>query len=232
MLRVLGRLLRWLALLLLGLVLASVGWAAAYRWIDPPTTFLMLRDRAEGRRIAHEWVPLDAMAPALPRAVIAAEDSRFCQHRGFDLQAIEAARKANAQGRRLRGASTISQQTAKNVFLWPARTWLRKGLEAWFTLLIEQLWGKRRIMEVYLNVIETGPATFGMEAAARRHFGKPASAVSEREAARLAAILPQPIERSASAPGRFTRRYARTIDRRIDVVRADALDACLRRAGA
>lgn len=232
MLKALGRLLRWLALLLLGLVLASVAWAAAYRWIDPPTTVLMLRDRAEGRRIAHEWVPLEAMAPALPRAVIAAEDSRFCQHRGFDLEAIAAARKANAQGRRLRGASTISQQTAKNVFLWPARTWLRKGLEAWFTLLIEQLWGKRRIMEVYLNVIETGPATFGMEAAARRYFGKPASEVSEREAARLAAILPQPIERSASAPGRFTRRYARTIDRRIDVVRADALDACLRRAGA
>jgi monofunctional biosynthetic peptidoglycan transglycosylase len=226
------RLLRWTLRAVLVALLASVAWAAAYRWIDPPTTFLMLRDRAEGRRIAHDWVPLAEMSRALPRAVIAAEDSRFCQHRGFDLEAIEAARKANAAGKRLRGASTISQQTAKNVFLWPARSWLRKGLEAWFTLLIETLWGKRRIMEVYLNVIETGPATFGMEAGAQRYFNKSARDVTEREAARLAAILPQPIERSASSPGRFTRRYARTIDRRIDVVRGDGLDACVRAGGA
>jgi monofunctional biosynthetic peptidoglycan transglycosylase len=225
------RLLGWLAQAILALALASALWALAYRWIDPPATYLMLRDRAEGRRIAHEWVPLADMARALPRAVIAAEDSRFCQHRGFDLAAIEAARRANAAGKRLRSASTISQQTAKNVFLWPARSWLRKGLEAWFTLLIETLWGKRRIMEIYLNVIETGPATFGMEAAARRYFGKSARDVTEREAARLAAILPQPIARSAAQPGRFTRRYARTIDRRIDVVRADALDACVRLGG-
>lgn len=210
---------------------ATILWAAAYRWINPPTTLLMLRERAEGRRIAHDWLALDAMSPALPRAVIAAEDSRFCQHRGFDLDAIAAARTANAQGGRLRGASTISQQTAKNVFLWPARTWLRKGLEAWFTLLIESLWGKRRIMEVYLNVIETGPATFGMEAAAQRHFGKSARDLSKNEAARLAAILPQPVERSAARPGPFTHRYARSIEQRIDVVRASALDACVRPAG-
>jgi monofunctional biosynthetic peptidoglycan transglycosylase len=224
-------LLAFLARAALALLVASVAWAAAYRWIDPPATFLMLRDRADGRRIAHDWVALDAMARSLPRAVIAAEDSRFCQHRGFDLEAIEDARRANAAGKRLRGGSTISQQTAKNVFLWPARSWLRKGLEAWFTVLIEGLWGKRRIMEVYLNVIETGPATFGMEAAARRYFDKPASRVTEAEAARLAAILPQPIARSAATPGRSTRRYARTIDRRIDTVRADALDACVRRTG-
>lgn len=211
--------------LLLGL---SVLWVAAYRFIDPPVTYLMLRDWADGRHVERDWRPLGEIDRDLPRALIGAEDSRFCQHSGFDLEAIEKAAKSNEAGKKLRGGSNISQQTAKNVFLWPERSWVRKGLEAYFTVLIEVLWGKRRIMEVYVNVIEMGRGVYGAEAAAQHYFRHGADKLSETEAARLAAIVPQPIKRSASEPGRYTRRYARTIDRRIDTVRNDGLDACIR----
>lgn len=208
--------------------LFAVGWTLLYRVVDPPFTFLTARDRLAGRHVEREWRPLSAISPNLPRAVIAAEDSHFCAHHGFDLAAIEAAAKRNASGGKLRGGSTISQQTAKNVFLWPGRSWLRKGLETAFTVGIEALWGKRRIMEIYLNVVEQGPGVYGAEAGARRAFGHGAAHLSPMEAARLAAILPQPIKRSAAAPSRYTRRYAGRIDRRIAVVRSDALDACVR----
>lgn len=214
--------------LVLGAVLLSVLWALAYRFVDPPVTFIMARDYAGGRHVTREWAPLSSIDRDLPRALIGAEDSRFCTHNGFDLEAIGKAAVSNARGRRLRGGSTISQQTAKNVFLWPQRSWARKGLEAYFTLLIETLWGKRRIMEVYVNVIEWGRGVYGAEAASRAAFGHGANRLTEREAARLAAIVPQPIKRSAATPGRYTRGYARTIDRRIDIVRGDGLDGCLR----
>lgn len=220
--------LKLLARLLIGLVLLSLVWVLAYRWVGPPATYLMIRDRLAGLEVRHQPVPLSAISINLARAVIAAEDSTFCSHRGFDLAAIEKAKVANEAGGRLRGASTISQQTAKNAFLWPGRTWLRKGLEAWFTVLIEGLWGKARIMEAYLNIAEWGRGIYGAEAAARHYFGKPARDLTRAEAARLAAILPQPIKRDAASPGRYTRRYAATIQARMRVVANEGLDACVR----
>ncbi len=213
--------------LVLVLALLSVLWVGLYRVVDPPLTLIMARDRLAGVELRRTRVPLAAMGRALPRAVIAAEDSRFCLHQGFDFEAIEAAMEANREGRRLRGASTISQQVAKNAFLWPGRSWLRKALEAWFTFWLERLWPKARIMEVYLNLAEWGRGVYGAEAAARHHFGKPAARLSRAEAARLAAVLPAPVARDASNPGRFTVRHARTIERRMRVVEAEGLDGCL-----
>jgi monofunctional biosynthetic peptidoglycan transglycosylase len=150
--------------------------------------------------------------------VIAGEDARFCQHRGFDREAIEAAWERYRRGGRLVGASTISMQTAKNLFLWPGRDWPRKALEAWFTVWIELFWNKRRIVEVYLNIIELGPGLYGAEAAARHHFGKPAASLTATEAARLAAILPDPLGRSARNPGPDARRHATFILREMPLV--------------
>jgi monofunctional biosynthetic peptidoglycan transglycosylase len=161
------------------------------------------------------------------RAAIAAEDGKFCEHSGFDWDAISDAARRNASGGRIRGGSTISQQTAKNVFLWQGGGYFRKGMEAYFTFLIEQLWGKRRIMEVYLNVAETGLGTYGANAGAERYFGHDASAMSATEAARIAAVLPLPKKRGAVAPKGFTRRYGNTIAARIGQVRRDGLDACV-----
>jgi monofunctional biosynthetic peptidoglycan transglycosylase len=161
------------------------------------------------------------------RAAIAAEDSKFCSHGGFDLEAIEDAAKRNASGGRIRGGSTISQQAAKNAFLWQGGGYTRKAMEAWFTFLIEHLWGKRRIMEVYLNLAETGIGTYGVNAGSIRYFGHDASAMSASEAARIAAVLPLPKKRGAVAPVGFTRRYGLTIAGRIPVVARDALDRCV-----
>lgn len=223
------RLAGWLLKLVAWLLALSMLWVAIYRWVDPPATFIMLRDRANGLAVDQHWVPLSAMAADLPRAVIGAEDSNFCSHHGFDIEAIEQAMKANEDGGRLRGGSTISQQVAKNVFLWPGRTMVRKGLEAWFTLLIELLWDKQRIMEVYLNIAEMGEGIYGAEAAALQYFRKSASQLSRQEAARLAAILPQPVKRSAASPGRWTQRYANRIASRARVVANEGLDHCLSR---
>jgi monofunctional biosynthetic peptidoglycan transglycosylase len=206
---------------------ASLGFTLLYRFVDPPVTILMLSEWARGGSPSQQWLDLEEVPTSVRQAVVAAEDSNFCRHHGFDFEAIEAAIKRNARSSRLRGASTISQQTAKNVFLWPGRTWLRKGVEAYYTLLIETLWGKRRIAEVYLNVAELGPGIFGVQAAARHHFGRDASALTRTQAARLAAILPQPVKRSASDPGPYTRRYASTILARMRVVERDRLAACI-----
>jgi monofunctional biosynthetic peptidoglycan transglycosylase len=221
------RLVRWVVRILLLVVGLSVMWVGVYRWIDPPATLLMVRDRMRDTPVSYRPVPLVAISRQLPRAVIGAEDSRFCTHRGFDFAAMRAAYRRNKQGGRLRGGSTISQQTAMNVFLWPGRTWLRKGLEAWFTFLIEAMWGNARIMEVYLNVAETGIGTYGVEAGARRYFGHSADSLSETEAARMAAALPLPKRRPVLNPTGFTRRYGNTIRARIGVVRRDGLDACV-----
>jgi monofunctional biosynthetic peptidoglycan transglycosylase len=181
---------------------------AVLRFVPPPWTPLMLIRAVDGSPLIRDWQPLAAIAPALPRAVIAAEDNTFCTHYGFDLKAVREAWERNRRGRSVRGGSTISMQTAKNLFLWPARSFLRKGLEAWLTVYLEALWDKRRIMEVYLNIVEWGPGIYGAEAAAKYHFGKSARALSDREAALLASVLPSPLSWSAGDPGPYVQERA------------------------
>ena len=217
----------WLLRIVLGLILFSIALVLAYRFVPPPITATMLGDFFAGRGVQKDWMSLDEMDRDMVRAAIAAEDGKFCQHNGFDFEAIEDAMKRNASGGRIRGGSTISQQTAKNVFLWQGGGYPRKAAEAYFTFLIENLWGKRRIMEVYLNVAETGIGTYGANAGAERYFGHDASALSATEAARMAAVLPLPKKRGAIAPKGFTRRYGNTISARIGQVRRDGLDACV-----
>ncbi len=222
-----ARILLLLLKLIFAFLLLSILWVVAYRFINPPITATMIGDLAAGRGATREWMSLERIDRDMVRATIAAEDSKFCQHGGFDFEAIEDAMKRNASGGRIRGGSTISQQTAKNAFLWQGGGYFRKGLEAWFTLLIEQIWGKRRIMEVYLNVAETGIGTYGVNAAAQRYYGHDASAMTRQEAARIAAVLPLPKKRGAVAPKGFTRRYGNSIVARIGVVARDGLDACV-----
>jgi len=167
----------------------------------------------------------EALGSNLGLAVIAAEDQRFGQHHGFDLEAIEKAIEHNEKGGKVRGASTISQQTAKNVFLWPARSWVRKGLEVWFTLLIELVWGKERILEVYQNIAEFGPGIYGAEAAAQQFFGKSAQKLSRSEAALLAAVLPSPRRYSAARPSAYVQRRQRWILRQMNNL--DSVEAVL-----
>ncbi|MCC7272037.1 MAG: monofunctional biosynthetic peptidoglycan transglycosylase [Alphaproteobacteria bacterium] len=209
MLRVLGWTLLVLALLPFALIVL-------YRWVDPPGTPLMVIRRIEGAAIDHRAAPLDAVAPALPRAIIAAEDNRFCGHAGIDFDAVRDALDEQEETGRLRGASTITMQLARNLFLWPGGGFARKALEAPLALAIDALWPKRRVMEVYLGVIEWGDGIFGAEAAARRHFRKPARALGRSEAARLAAVLPNPRRWNAAAPTAYIQRRAAIIDRRID----------------
>lgn len=203
------------------------GGVVLYRFLPPPITFLMASRAVAGEGLDYRWRGLDDVSPRLVEAVIAAEDSTFCAHRGFDMKAIQKALKANEQGGRIRGGSTISQQTAKNVFLWPGRDWIRKGLEAGYTVLIETAWGKRRIMEVYLNVAEWAPGVYGAEAASRHWFGKSADDLSTREAERLAAILPSPRRYNAASPGPYVRRRASRIQAAMGTVRNDGLAACV-----
>jgi monofunctional biosynthetic peptidoglycan transglycosylase len=217
----------WIVKLIIAFLVISTLWVLAYRFINPPITITMIGDMIAGRGAQKDWMPIDEIDRDMVRASIAAEDSKFCRHNGFDFEAIEDAMKRNASGGRIRGGSTISQQTAKNAFLWQGGGYARKGAEAWFTFLIEHLWGKRRIMEVYLNLAETGIGTYGVNAGSQRYFGHDADAMSATEAARIAAILPLPKKRGAIAPKGFTRRYGNTIAARIGVVGRDGLDACV-----
>jgi monofunctional biosynthetic peptidoglycan transglycosylase len=220
---------RFLIKAAIGFVLLSVLWVALYRFVPPPFTFTMLGDVLSGRSVTRDWMPLSRIDPDMARAAIAAEDSKFCSHRGFDVDAIGAAMMRNAAGGHvIRGGSTISQQTAKNAFLWQGGGYFRKGLEAWFTVLIETIWGKRRIMEVYLNIAETGIGTYGVNAGSQRYFRHDASRMSPVEAARIAAVLPLPKKRPGVAPTGYTRRYGNAILRRVPIVRREGLDACLR----
>ena len=224
-----GRLFRTTAKIVLGFILASILWVLLYAVVPPPVTITMLTD---GNGITKDWTGLSHIDRNMVRAAIAAEDGKFCSHDGFDRDAIEQAIERNAKGKRIRGGSTISQQTAKNVFLWQGSGWtryLRKVPEVWFTFLIEKIWGKRRIMEVYLNVAETGLGTYRVEAGAQRYFKHGASRLTPAEAARIAAILPLPRKREAVSPSGFTRRYGNTIAARIGQVRRDGLDACIYR---
>jgi monofunctional biosynthetic peptidoglycan transglycosylase len=209
------------------LVLLSIVWVVVYAVVPPPITFTQVGDLVDGRGVTKDWTPIERIDRDMVRAAIAAEDGKFCAHNGFDTDAIADAMRRNAEGGRIRGGSTISQQTAKNAFLWQGGGYFRKGLEAWFTLLIEWIWGKQRIMEVYLNIAETGIGTYGVEAGAQRYFKKSAASLTRSEAARIAAVLPLPKSREAVAPGGFTRRYGNSIAARIPVVARDGLDACI-----
>ena len=222
-----GGFFRFILKTILGLFLLSILWVLAYRVINPPITATMLGDVVAGRGAARDWMSLNVIDRDMVRAAIGAEDSKFCSHSGFDFDAIQDAIKRNASGGRIRGGSTISQQTAKNVFLWQGGGYVRKAGEAYFTFLIEHLWGKRRIMEVYLNVAETGIGTYGVNAASQRYFGHDASAMSPTEAARIAAILPLPKKRGAVAPKGFTLRYGNSIAARVGLVARDGLDGCV-----
>ena len=202
-------LLRRLFRLLLWLIGLSVLLVALLRWVPPPFTALMIERKIESWRtgesieLTRSWRPWRELPDDLKMAVIAAEDQKFADHWGFDTAAIRAALSHNQSGGSLRGASTLSQQVAKNLFLWSGRSWARKGLEAWFTALIELLWPKQRILEVYLNSVEWGPGIFGAEAAARHHFGVGAPYLSAQQASLLAAVLPNPRRWSAGQPSRY-----------------------------
>lgn len=218
------RLLRIIAKTILWFVVISVLLVLVLRFVPVTYTATMLMDE---RSVTRDWEPLSRIDRNMVSAVIAAEDGKFCTHNGFDTEAIEQALEERARGERQRGASTISQQTAKNVFLWQGGGWFRKGLEAWFTVLIENLWDKRRIMEVYLNIAETGLGTYGVESGAQRYFGHSAARLSADEASRIAAVLPSPKTREAVNPRGFTARYGNTIEARIGQVRRDGLDSCI-----
>ena len=204
------RLLRGLGLLVAGWVLVTAGLVLLLRWVTPPLSAFMIEstlaawlahDRAYQFR--HHWVDLNQVSPNLPLAVVASEDQKFPEHWGFDVEAIEKAYELNRHSHRVRGASTISQQVAKNLFLWSGRSWFRKGLEAYFTVLIEAAWPKRRILEVYVNTAEFGLGTYGAEAAAERYFHKSAARLSRSDAALLAAVLPNPKLYLVTAPSRY-----------------------------
>jgi monofunctional biosynthetic peptidoglycan transglycosylase len=200
---------------------------AIYRVVPPPITWLMVQRLFEGQGFHRKWVPLNAISPTLARSVIAAEDAKFCEHHGFDFGAMEKAMAHNERSKRIRGGSTISQQTAKNVFLWPGRSYVRKGLEAYFTVLIEVFWGKPRIMEVYLNSVEWGPGVYGAEAAAQKNFGVGADHLNSAQAARLAAILPSPLKWRAAEPGPYVQRRSGKITKAARVVRRDGGAECV-----
>ena len=225
---------RPLLTLLLILALIPIGGVVLHRFVPPLFTILMVQQAAAGQGMDYRWRSLDHISPRLVEAVIAAEDARFCQHHGFDVEAIQKALEANERAEqrgsdKRRGASTISQQTAKNVFLWPSRDWVRKGLEVGYTGLIEAVWGKRRIMEMYLNVAEWAPGVYGAEAASHHWFNKSADNLTAREAARLAAILPSPRRYRAADPGPYVRRRASRIQAAMGTVRQQGLDACVDR---
>ena len=221
---------RIVALCLIGLMVLSVIPVALLRWINPPTTSFMMARRAEGifnpaRRvpIQYEWTDMDNISRNAQLAMIAAEDQKFLEHEGFDFESIEKAID-DRDGGRMRGASTISQQVAKNLFLWSGRSWIRKGMEAGFTVLIETFWPKRRILEIYLNVAEFGDGIYGVGAAAPKYFGKPAAKLSRHESALLASVLPSPKRMHADRPSKYVQRRAWWIERQMMRLGSNFLD--------
>ncbi|GAB4382159.1 monofunctional biosynthetic peptidoglycan transglycosylase [Albidovulum sp.] len=214
--------LHWLRRGALGLVALVLFLILLFGIVNPPITPYMAAESWRRGAISRDWQPIGRIAPVMARAVVAAEDANFCLHWGFDLRAIRAALDDGTG----RGASTISQQVVKNVFLWHGRSWPRKALEALMTPLVELAWSKRRILEVYLNVAETGPGLFGVEAAARRYFGKGAGELTAMEAALIAAALPDPKGRNPARPSAFLRKRARAIADGAATIRADGRSAC------
>ncbi|WP_044028090.1 monofunctional biosynthetic peptidoglycan transglycosylase [Dinoroseobacter shibae] len=217
-----ARLRLWVLRGVLGVVGLGLAWIVAYRWIDPPTTPYILAERARLGAVQQDWVPMERIAPDLARAVVAAEDANFCRHWGFDMAAIRDAIEAGGN----RGASTLSQQVVKNVFLWHGRSWPRKALEALITPVMEATWPKRRILEVYLNVAEFDAGVFGVGAAAPHYFGTAAGDVSLRQAAALAVVLPNPKARSARSPGPGLQRRAASVADGAETIRRDGRSAC------
>lgn len=217
---------RWLVALPLLFLAATVLQVMVLRFVDPPFSAFMVARQMEAWgdgewrfRVAYDWRDMEDISASVPVAMVAAEDQTFAEHFGFDLKAIEKAHKNNARGRRVRGGSTITQQVAKNLFLWqgssrPSR-WVRKGVEAWYTLLIEILWPKYRILEVYVNIVELGDGVYGAQAAARTYFYKNASRLAPAEAARMAAVLPSPRRYSIARPGPYVQRRSRAIQRQM-----------------
>ena len=203
------RLFRWLGktflFLALFIVLLSFVLVSPLRWVDPPTTAFMLQDNSGIRPLQHEWVDWADLGDALPIAVVAAEDQKFAGHMGFDVESIRDSVDEYAEGESLRGASTITQQVAKNLYLWPSRSFLRKGIEAYFAALLEAMLSKRRILEIYLNIAEFGPGIYGSAAASESYFGKAPSALEDTEAALLAAVLPSPKRLHVESPSSYLR---------------------------
>jgi monofunctional biosynthetic peptidoglycan transglycosylase len=201
----LRRVLRGLILVCLAWLVVTAGAVLTLRWLDPPFTSVMLLQPGPVGALTHLWVPREAIAWDAARVVIASEDQRFAEHHGIDFNSLNAAIEDYRDGEGLRGASTITQQVAKNLFLWQGRSFVRKALDAYFAVLIELCWTKERILEVYLNVAEFGPGLFGVEAAAREFFGASAASLGVREAALLAAVLPNPVRLDAATPSDYVR---------------------------
>jgi monofunctional biosynthetic peptidoglycan transglycosylase len=222
----LRRIVRFIAKTILGFVAATLVLVIAFKWLPVPVTATMLMDE---NGYTKDWEAIENIDPNLIAAVIGSEDGKFCEHFGFDTEAIQKAAEQNAKGGRIRGGSTISQQTAKNVFLWQGGGYFRKALEAWFTFWIELIWGKERIMEVYLNVAETGIGTYGAEAGAQRYFQHSAARMTPTEAARMAAALPLPKKRAVANPTGWLARYGRSLEKRIAIVKGSGLDDCVYR---
>lgn len=225
------RVFKYITYCLLTFLVSTVLTVAVYRWLPVPITPLMVIrcvqniHNGETAAIHHKWVPLKQISPYLPVAVMASEDQNFMHHHGFDFNAIQDAAIERLEGKRSRGGSTISQQTAKNVFLWPQSSWLRKGFEVYFTVLIELMWPKERIMEVYLNSIEMGPNIYGAEAVAQRHFGCSARKLRRSDCALIAATLPNPLRFSSLAPSGYMRKRQKKIEqemRHIPLITKDA----------
>lgn len=210
---------KWTLRIILGFFAITIFWVIALRFINPPVTYLMIKRGFEwkaagkGFKIEKDWLDYEELSTNLKKAAIAGEDAHFMTHNGFDTKAIMEAFEKNQDGKPLRGGSTISQQTAKNVFLWPERSWVRKGLETYFTALIEIFWSKKRILEVYLNVIEMGQGVYGAEAAAQYYFDKSGKSLSKKEAALIIAILPNPRKWDARRPSRYVNSRANSIVR-------------------
>jgi monofunctional biosynthetic peptidoglycan transglycosylase len=203
---------RFFRKLMLYFFIGSVALTIIYRFVPPPFTYLMIQRLVEQKmngedlKLRKDWVSIEEMSPYLVRAVIASEDQHFNEHWGFDIAALQKAYQHNQKSKKVKGGSTISQQVAKNVFLWPGRSYFRKGLEAYFTILIEITWSKKRIMEIYLNEIEMGDGIYGAEAAAKKYFRKPAKDLSKRESALIAAVLPNPIRWTPANPNAYIQR--------------------------
>ena len=214
---------KWALRAVLGILAFAVILTLVFAVINPPTNIYMMSERGRIGPLDRDWVPMEQIAPVMARSAVAAEDANFCLHWGLDVRAIEAALEAGGA----RGASTISQQVVKNVFLWHGRSWLRKSAEAIWTPMTEIIWTKHRILELYLNVAEFDEGVFGVGAASRHYFGVSAADLSATQAARLAAILPSPKKRSASNPSSFVRKRTRQIRDGAATIRADGRSACL-----
>ncbi len=213
---------RWLLRAILACAVIFAGWGLAYRWLNPPTTLYMMQESWRLDGVQYDWVNIEDVSPFMVRALVAAEDANFCAHWGIDSAAVRQALRDGA----MRGGSTISQQTVKNAFLWQGRSWLRKAIEALMTPYAEMVWSKKRFLEIYINVAEFDTGVFGIQAAARHHFGVDAAQLNRVQAGRLAVVLPDPKGRSATEPGAGLKKHAASVIAGSDMIAADGRAAC------